>query len=578
MSSYHVVMKRKIIIAFILGFSAIVSFAQPKFASKVGKGIFSVNTYDKQGNLLHQGVGFYVGQKGEAIADYRVFKGAFRASVIEADGKKADVEYVLGADDTYSLVRFRVSTKGNVALLSATSNRPMKSGVFVLRRTDAGAMESVQAIVADTAMIKGQYVYYGLDKRVDEKWLGSPVFDESGTLVGILHSQIGDKSYVLDVRFKDELKIKAIPDQSASVALGNIFLPQALPDVQEEALIYMYLKARTASNEEYMDMVNRYIATYPQSAEGYLRRAAPLIDLTRFDEADKDLQQYLSLVEDKATGNYNVGSLIFDKLRMQPEPAYEKWNMDLVLQYVDNALSLNAAQSVSDSQKADATKFQVLKAQMLMFKRDYDSALAIYEAMNREAGGAPVYLYAISLAREGRGDSVAAVIEPLDSAIAMMGEPLPREAANHVIRRGHLKANAGKYREAVLDYNQYAYLMNNQVSAVFYYERSQVEVNGRMYEQALSDINKAIEMAPREALYQVEKAAIAIRVNMLDECIEACQAAITLNPAILDSYRILGYAQLQKGEKEKARQNLQKAVDMGDENAKQLMDTYFKNP
>ena len=569
-------MKRGIIFTIILGFGAIISFAQPKFASKVGKGIFSVNTYDKQGNLLHQGTGFYVGQQGEAVADYRVFKGAYKATVVETGGKTADVDCVLGADDTYSLVRFRVNVKGNAMLVMPTANRPIKSNFFVLHRGDDGALQSESATVADTSMIQGKYVYYGLDKKVDATWVGSPVFDEGGLLVGILHSQIGEKSYVLDIRFKDELIMKAISSQSASVALGNIFIDKDLPNSQEEALVYMYLKARTASNDEYMGMVNRFVATYPKSAEGYLRRAAPLIDLTRFDEADKDFQQYLSLVEDKASGHYNVASLIFDKLRLQPQPPYEKWTPDLVLRHVDEALSIIAAQPASDDKKADETKYRVMKAQVLMFNEDYDGALAIYEALNSEVGGAPSYLYAISMAREGRGDSLAAVMEPIDSAIAMMGEPLPREASTYVIRRGHLKANAGKYREAVLDYNQYAYLLNSQVNATFYYERSQVEVNGRMYEQALSDIGKAIELAPREAVYQVEKAAIAIRVNMLDECIEACQAAIMLNPDIIDSYRILGYAQLQKGDKENARRNLQKAVDMGDEGAKQLIETYFK--
>ena len=569
-------MKRGIIFTIILGFGAIISLAQPKFASKVGKGIFSVNTYDKQGNLLHQGTGFYVGQQGEAVADYRVFKGAYKATVVEAGGKTADVDCVLGADDTYSLVRFRVNVKGNAMLATPTANRPIKSNFFVLHRGDDGTLQSVSATVADTSMIQDKYVYYGLDKKIDATWVGSPVFDEGGLLVGILHSQIGEKSYVLDIRFKDELIMKAISSQSASVALGNIFIDKDLPNSQEEALVYMYLKARTASNDEYMGMVNRFVATYPKSAEGYLRRAAPLIDLTRFDEADKDFQQYLSLVEDKASGHYNVASLIFDKLRLQPQPPYEKWTPDLVLRHVDEALSIIAAQPASDDRKADETKYRVMKAQVLMFNEDYDGALAIYEALNSEVGGAPSYLYAISMAREGRGDSLAAVMEPIDSAIAMMGEPLPREASTYVIRRGHLKANAGKYREAVLDYNQYAYLLNSQVNATFYYERSQVEVNGRMYEQALSDIGKAIELAPREAIYQVEKAAIAIRVNMLDECIEACQTAIALNPAIIDSYRILGFAQLQKGDKESARRNLQKAVDMGDEGAKQLIETYFK--
>ena len=567
-------MKRKILYTLLLCLTALTSSAQPKFASKVSKGIVSLNTYDRQGNLLRQGTAFFVGANGEAIADFRLFKNAYQASIIDASGKQINVDLILGADDTYSMVRFHVNTKGNAFIPSVTSFQPMKSTVYVLGRADGGKMESAQAVVADTAMIQGKYVYYGLDKQVDEVLTGAPVFNESGALVGMLHPQLGGKNYVLDIRFRDELKIQPFPSTSASVALGNIFIPKALPETPEEALVYLYAKSRSASNEEYMDMVNRFVAAYPKNAEGYLRRATPLIDLTRFDEADRDLQQYLSLVDDKAVGNYNVASLIFDKLRLQPEPAYEKWNEDVAIQYVDKALSLNASKP-EEERKLEKTRYQILKGQLLMNKPDYDGALALYEELNSESGGSPTYLYAISLAREGRGDSIGAVMEPIDSAIAKFSEPLPTEAANYIIRRGQLHANAGQYREAVQDYNQYAYLLNNQVSPVFYYERSQIEVNARMYQPAMDDINKAIEMAPREPLYHVERGALAVRVSMFDECIESCQTALRLNPDIIDAYRILGYAQLQKGDKTNAKINLQKAIDMGDETARMLMNTYL---
>lgn len=567
-------MKRKTLYTLLLCLTTLTSYAQPKFASKVSKGIVSLNTYDRQGNLMHQGTAFFVGTNGEAVADYRLFKNAYQASIVDASGKQIDVDCILGADDTYSMVRFHVNTKGNAIIPSVTSFQPMNSTVFVLGRKSGGVLSDVQATVADTAMIQGKYVYYGLDKTVDEALIGAPVFNESGTLVGMLHPQIGDKNYVLDIRFRNELKIQPFPTSSASVALGNIFIPKALPDTQEEALVYLYTKSRSASNEEYMDLVNRFVAAYPKNAEGYLRRATPLIDLTRFDEADSDLQQYLSLVDDKAIGNYNVASLIFDKLRLQPEPAYEKWNEDVAIQYVDKALSFNASKP-EEEQKLEKTRYRILKGQLLMNKPDYDGALAVYEELNRESGGVPTYFYAISLAREGRGDSIEAVMEPIDSAIAKFGNPLPSEASNYVIRRGQLYANAGKYREAVQDYNQYAYLMNNQVSPIFYYERSQIEVNARMYQPALDDIDKAIELAPREPLYHMERAALAVRVSMFDECIESCQTALRLNPDIIDAYRILGYAQLQKGDKTSARQNLQKAIDMGDETARMLMNTYL---
>ena len=570
-------MKKSILLTLSVLCIACITCAQPKFAVKARKGIFSVHAYDKQGVLLHQGIGFMVGENGDLLADFRVLKGAYKVVAVGADGKQMQADYVLGADDTYSQVRFHVPMKTKVPYPVVTSVQPLKSTMYVLRPSDGTTIQSEQVVVEETSLIQGKYVYYGLDRQLDEKWIGSPVFNASGALVGILHSTLGTKSYVLDVRFCETLKMVAIPTNSASVALNNIFIPKALPATAEEALVYLYIKSRSVENEEYMDMVNRFVASFPKNAEGYLRRATPLIDLMRFDEAARDMEQYLSLVEDKAAGYYNVASLIFDKLRLQPEPAYEQWTLEVALQYVDKALSLNAVKPAGEPQKEEYIKCQTLKAQMLMEAKDYNAAIAIYDGLLQGGSGtAPAYLYAISMAREGRGDSLSAVVEPLDSALAVMGNPLPRDAANYVIRRGQLYANAGKYREAVLDYNQYVYLLEGKVSAVFYYERSQIEVNARMFQQALDDINKAIELAPRTPLYHVERAVITIRVGMLDECIESCQAAIRLNPDIIDVYRILGYAQLQKGDRENARLNIQRAIDMGDSAAQKLMETYFQ--
>ncbi len=570
-------MVKKIASTFILVMCAVASFAQPKFASKVQKAIVSVNTYDKQGNLLHSGTGFYVGQNGEALASFSIFKGAYKATVIDASGKQAAVDCILGADDTYSLVRFRVSTKGNAVLNTVQSAQSKGTTVYAVGYSNSGPAPSDVSAVSDTAMINGKYVYYALGKAMDEKLTGAPVFNADGVLMGILHSPIGGKSHVLDVRFREQLVIAAIPTGSSGRALNNTFIYKDIPETVEEALVYAYMKSRSADNDEYMDLINRFVAAYPRNAEGYLRRSTPLIDLKRFDEAEADMQKYLSLVEDKASGYYNVSTTIYDKLTLQPEPAYDKWNFDVALDYVNKALELNDSKSTGTEEKAaNDTKYKIHKAKILSSKKEYDGAISLYEALYDKDPSVLSYLYAISLAREGRGDSAAAVIEPLDSAISKMGEPLPAEASNYVIRRGQLLANTGKYREAVQDYNQYCYLMNNRCSAVFYYERSQIEVNARMYQQAVDDINKAVELAPRVPLYHVDKASLAIRVGMLDDCITACETAIALNPAIVDSYRMLGYAQLQKGDKESARANLQKAIGMGDENAKAIMEKYFK--
>lgn len=52
-------------------------------------------------------------------------------------------------------------------------------------------------------------------------------------------------------------------------------------------------------------------------------------------------------------------------------------------------------------------------------------------------------------------------------------------------------------------------------------------MGGHLYQQALNDINKAIELAPTEPIYQAEKASLQVRVGMHKEAMETAQQAHT---------------------------------------------------
>ncbi|MBQ9640673.1 MAG: tetratricopeptide repeat protein [Bacteroidaceae bacterium] len=522
-------MKRKFFLFLILQFLFLVSHAQqaplPKFASKVQKAIVQLTTFDKDGNQLHTGTAFYVGENGEALADYALMKDACKATVTDQSGKTAEVDCIKGADDTYSMVRFLVNTKGNAVLTVSTTAVAQGAAVYALPFTQQKSKVCASGTVVETSPVKDQYSYYALSANLGAEVVGAPVFNESGELVGILQSAVGGKSYVMDIRFREELKISAFMPTSTVMALSGINIVKGLPDTKEEALVYTYFKSQSASNAEYSELIDRFIRTYPDNAEGYYRRATLRADLRQYDEAEADLRQYESLSENK------------------------------------DAASVYAS---------------TLRAQILTVQGKVDDALALYERLCNEGHQSPGILYAMSTLHEARSDSLSDILSPLDTAIASFGTPLPREAANYVLRRGQVLANNGKYREAVLDYNQYAYLVNSKVNARFYYERSQIEVNARMYQQAYDDITSAVSAAPSDVVYRVEKAAICLRVNQVAECIEACQAALALDPNQPDAHRILGYAQIQQGDKAAARQSLQRAIDLGDENAKTIMDAYLK--
>ncbi len=541
--------------------------AVPKWGSKVQKGIISVVSYDKDGNPLKSGTGFYVTADGVAIADYEIFYGAYSAIVEDMSGKKNKVERILGANDTYSLVRFKVDTEKTVALECASS-KAQEGAVLFTMMYSKDKIKTCQTARVNEVKAAGDppFPFYTLSYPVDKSCLGAPLLNAKGQVVATVQPSIGMNGYGLGVQFLDTLKIQAISSQMNSLALDNIHLPKGLPDNMEESLVYLYIKSSTMNDEEYLDLLNLFVKTWPDNAEGYYRRATPLIDLTRFEEADRDLQQYYKLCDDKAVANSRIADVIYTKLLYQPTPVYDKWNYDVALEYLDKAI----AASPTD------VSYKLLKTRILMSKRDYAGALAIYDELNASESRSPAILYAASLAHEGLGDTATIQIELLDSAIAMFPNPLPAEAASYVLRRGQLHSSIGQYREAVQDYNQYAYLSNSKVNDKFYYDKSKLEVSARMYQQALDDLNTAIGMSPGTTLYYVEKSGLLLRVNEIDECIATAMQALELSSDNADAYRIMGYAQIQKGDIENGKKNLQKAIELGDEISKELMKDYIK--
>lgn len=561
-------MKRLVITVFCSMLSMVAVLAQetpsPGWVGKALKSVVSVNTYDMENNLLKSGTGFYVSSDGLAVADYDLFRGAYSASVVDQSGKKYDVLRILGANDTYGLVKFSTSARKVSAMSVASAVPSVGTKLLVLTYSKDKPGTCPAASVTATDTVGGGHPYFTLDYPIDIKYQGCPVMNPSGELVATMQQPLANKGYAVGAGLAMSLSIDALGNKLDNFALENIHIKKGLPETMEESLVYLYIKGRSAGNEEYLDLLNLFVETYPDNAEGYCRRATPLLDLCRFDEADSDLQTYYKLAQDKAAANSRISDIIYTKLVYQPLPTYDKWSFDLALEYIDKAIDADP--------KFD---YKLRKGQILMAKKDYESAFGLYDEISRTTDKSPAIFYAVSLASEGKGDSIDVQIAYMDSAMAMFPDPLPAEAADYVIRRARLYAAAGRYRDAVNGYNQFAFLSNSSVTPEFYYDRSQLEIKARMFQQALDDLDTAIGNAPDEPLYLVEKAALYLRVNQLDECIATAAKVLELDPNQSDAYRIMGYAQVEKGDKVSARKNLQKAVDLGDESAKELMEKFL---
>ena len=160
----------------------------------------------------------------------------------------------------------------------------------------------------------------------------------------------------------------------------------------------------------------------------------------------------------------------------------------------------------------------------------------------------------------------------LDSAVAV--NPDNSISAPYYLARGRFLDQAGETRRAVRDYNKYDTLMLGRASHDFYYVKFKAESKIKQYQQALNDIAHAIVLNRAEPTYYAEMASLQLRVKQYEDAIRTADLCISVEPEYSDPYIIKGIAQGELKQKAEALKTLQKAHELGDERAAELIEKY----
>lgn len=534
----------------------------PSWADKAAKSVFTLKTFSADGSLLASSTGFFIGTNGEAVSSYAPFKGAQRAVIIDAQGKEIPVELILGANETYDVAKFQVSAK-KTAPLAIASTATNGSTVWLLPYSVKKTPVCVKGTVSSAEKFQDTYQYYTLQLTTEENQVSSPILNQDGAVIGIIQPSAGTKketSYAVSARFAADLAIKGLSVNDP--ALKQTAIAKALPDDQKEALLALFLSSSAMSDSQYADFIERFIQKFPQVSDGYVYRARYRTAKGNFSAADDDMEQAIKLAEQKDDAHYQYAELIYQKEVYQSDKPYDGWSFDKAFSESQEAYRINPIPVYLQQQ-----------AQIRYAQRQYAEAFNIYEQLTHSDLRSADIFFAASQCKAQLGEKDQQ-IALLDSAVNLFSRPYVKTAAPYILARAQALYDQGKFRPAVNDYNEYGELMATQLGAPFFYQREQAEVGGHLYQQALNDIKKAIELEPAEPLYYAEKASLEVRVGMHQEAIETSQQLIRLSPEFSDGYLFLGLAQCLSNQKAEGAKNLHKAKELGNEQAQSLIDKY----
>lgn len=540
----------------------------PKWAEKAKKAVFSVITYDKDNKIKNTGNGFFIGTDGTAVSDFTLFAASNRASIITEGGKELRVVSIIGINSMYDAIKFRTEPdKKSGSLKIASSASKVGDRVYLLPYSTKKADTLQVGKVLSVDSINSNSFYYTLDIKTNSKFVSCPVMNEAGEVIASIQrsaSKDNKESYAIGVSFSNSLELNAL--SANDEVLNQIKIKKELPNDVNQAQIYLMILSSKADNKTYLEVVNDFISKFPDSSEGYQRRASYYLmnENSNNKQISEDIHKALNVGKNKLANKANVSKMIYRYNLQKSDSLKNEWNLDRSLELIKEVIKLDN-QPLYVQQEGD----------IYFAMHKYQDAFNSYDIVNKSkiATASSFYSAAKSMQLTDNYDKTK-VVSLLDSAVVRFSKPYTKEAAPYIYERAVARADAGKYREAIEDYNNFYDIVNGNVNSNFYFQRQQSEVQCKMFKQAIDDVNKAVEISPKDPVMWVEKGSVHIRVGQLNEAILALKRAISLDNTLAEAYRMLGYCQARQNNKKEAKVSLTKAKELGDKIADSVIKKY----
>ncbi len=549
-------------------------------AKAATKAVVTVTAYDAEGRVLRQGTGVFVSSDGTCVTAYNVLSGASRADVTDVKGTRYAVHRILGANSMYDLVKFSVEGAKKVSAVATSADANTLVGHSLTIVGIEGKKAFTMPVVVTKADPYNKHFYYGISANASEKIQSAPLVDTQGTLVAFVQNSAkasDTQTFAIDARFIDELEIS--PTGGLNADLRGIGIAKAIPAGEKDALTYIYMMMGGDSITA-LSALNDFIDAFPENAEGYVNRGKFFATHGEYSRCDAEFARAQQLAGNAASTvkadevHHELSSLIFQKSVYNASAPAAGWDLSRAASEANAAFALNPL------------PFYLLQEGRCLFadKKFAEAYDKFVELTRRGAAAGPAawsevaeseaFFYA-ARALEKSGGEDAAVIALLDSAVLYAKAAGDTYAATYYLERAQRLNRAQEFRRAVADLNEYEKIIGpKNLTAQFYIFREQIEVQCRMFQQALDDIQSALTRQPGNIDLLIEEAAITLRGGLYDDAIQLCNARLKAYPEEPNFYRIMGIAYGELGKKAQARTALLKAKDLGDDSIDEVLERY----
>lgn len=522
--------------------------------------VFKLTLYDAKGTILATTNGFFVGNNGEALSEWKPFVGAKKAVITDYKGTQYPVKSVIAASDIYNVCKFVVGQ--TIRPINTYKASPQLSEVpcTVVSMSDNKQI-GIKTHIKKSEQFGGSYYYYLLDQtdNLHQKLTGLPVVDEKGVLLGILlYSEVSGTYAITDANYVKSMGLTGMSVNDP--LLKQTGIPVKLSDDKNEAMLTLFFAKEQKDSTAYRQYVEEFITKYPKEVEGYAAKADLLLDAGKINEAKNIFQQAIKNVSNADEPYYEYAKRMYFLALNQADSVAQRHNLQEAKDLIQQAFKIKPEPI-----------YKQLQGQILYVEKQYSEALRIFNDLTQSKIKNGDLYYQAAMCKQQLKAPDAEIIQLLDSAVLISKGSL---AAPYVLARANYRFDKQEYRKALADYNKYDTLVAGNGAHDFYYIKFKCESQLKQYKQALNDIAHAIFLNTEQPQYYAEMAQLQLRVNQAENALKTINLGLSVDPSFPDAYLIKGLILIQLNKKKEAGEAFNKAKELGDLRAQGFIDKY----
>jgi len=263
-----------------------------------------VMTYDASEQILFQGSGFFVSEKGEVITNYHVMSGANSAVVKLPDGSIYKATDILAEDITSDLIKLKVDTGGNKVQCLPLYKTLVEVGEKVVVIGSPQGLESTvsDGIVSAVRDVEGFGSIIQITAPISPGSSGSAVVNMKGEVVGVASAQMLEGQNLNFV--VPAMKITELKEKKQAIARKEDSAQKQADDIYSKALFYYF----EGNYEKALPFFKQYLNTHPDSSsDAWFYAGHCYGELGLYQEALQATKQAIRLKPDYAEAHYNLG-------------------------------------------------------------------------------------------------------------------------------------------------------------------------------------------------------------------------------------------------------------------------------